>query len=82
MNNFIKNLQERPETTKKFILWSGVSIIMAAILAFWVITFLSQIPPSEEGADAQNIKKELPGIWEELKNQFNNLKALENLWQK
>lgn len=74
---FIKKLQQKPESIKHIVMWSGVFLIMTVIFTFWLVTFPSQIPSSENNEAADNIKKELPGIWQELKNQFNNLT---NMW--
>lgn len=78
---FIKKIQQKPEPIKHIIMWSGIFFIMSVIFTFWLITFPSQIQPSENNEAVDNIKKELPGIWQELKNQFNNLSNLKNIWQ-
>lgn len=82
MKNFINNLQNKSEPAKHVIMWFGVFLIMSVIFTFWLITFPSQIPRQENDKAGEKIRKELPGIWEKLKGQFNNLKNLENLWQK
>jgi len=82
MLTIIENLQNKSEPAKHLIMWSGVVFIMAIIFTFWLVTFPSQIPPSGNDEAANKIKTELPGIWEGLKGQFNNLKNVGNLWQK
>jgi len=71
MTEFLKNLQNKPEPIKKTIMWTGVFFIMLAIFVFWLFTFPSQIPKTED--------KGLPDIWQTLKSQVN---ILQNLWQK
>lgn len=81
MKNFINNLQNKSESVKHLIMWSGIFLIMTAIFAFWLVTFPSQIPVSQNNEATDNIKKELPGIWQALKEQFNNLSNAKNIWQ-
>lgn len=76
---FLKNLQQKPETVKKSIMWIGILFIMTAIGAFWLLTFPSLIPKTEDNEATANLKKELPNAWQSLKTQINNL---QNLWQK
>lgn len=78
-NKFIQNLQNKPEPTKKIIMWIGIIFIMTAIFAFWFLTFPSQIQKAEDDETAANLKKELPSVWQTFKIQINNL---QNLWQK
>lgn len=73
---FIKKLQQKSESVKHLIMWSGVFLIMVVIFTFWLVTFPSQIPPAENDEATKKIQKELPGIWQNLKGQFNNLKNL------
>lgn len=82
MRKLIENLQNKSESAKHLIMWFGVFLIMAVIFTFWLVTFPSQIPQAENDKAGDKIRKELPGIWQELKNQFNNFKSLENLWQR
>ncbi len=49
---------------------------MAVIFAFWILTFPSQIPTTKNDIAANNLKKELPGVWQSLKGQLNNLKDM------
>jgi len=79
MTEFLKNLQNKPETVKKSIMWIGILFIMTAIFTFWLLTFPSQIQKTEDNEAAANLKKELPSVWQTLKTQINNL---QNLWQK
>ena len=58
-------------------MWFGVFFVMSAIFMFWILTFPSQIPASENDEAVNNLKTELPGIWQSLGEQFNDLK---NLW--
>lgn len=74
----LKNLQQKPEAVRKSIMWIGIISIMTVIFAFWVFSFPSQIPESEETEATTNLKKELPSVWQSLKNQINNIK---NIWQ-
>jgi len=79
MTKFIQNLQNKPETVKKSIMWIGIFFIMVAIFTFWLLTFPSQIQKTKDNEAAANLKKELPSVWQILKTQINNL---QNLWQK
>jgi len=79
MTKFIQNLQNKPEPVKKFIMWIGIFFIMVVIFVFWLLTFPSSIPKTEDNQVAANLKKELPSVWQTLKEQINNL---QNLWQK
>ncbi|MBI2446757.1 MAG: hypothetical protein HYV51_03015 [Parcubacteria group bacterium] len=76
MINLIKNLQNKPEPIKRLIMWFGVFSVMAVIFMFWILTFPSQIPASENTKAAINVKKELPGVWQSLNEQVNNLKDM------
>ena len=80
MHKLIENLQNKSEGFKHVVMWFGVFLIMSVIFTFWLITFPSQIPPAKNDEAANKIQKELPGIWEGLKEQFNNLKNVKNLW--
>ncbi|MCX6813928.1 MAG: hypothetical protein NT078_01815 [Candidatus Azambacteria bacterium] len=79
MGRLIQNLQNKPEPTKKMIMWIGIFFIMTAIFTFWLLTFPSQIPKTKDDEATANLKKELPSVWQTLKTQINNL---QNLWQK
>ena len=52
---------------------------MILIFTFWLLTFPSQIPATKNDEATANLKKELPGVWQSLKGQINDL---ENLWQR
>lgn len=43
MNDFIKNLQEKPYETRVKILWGTVGVVAIIILAVWVITLKANI---------------------------------------
>lgn len=79
MTKFLKNLQNKPEPSKKVIMWAGILFIMTAIFTFWLLTFPWHIPKTENNEAASNLKKELPNVWQTLKSQIN---TLQNLWQK
>ncbi len=79
MRKFIQNLQNKPEPTKKMIMWIGILFIMIAIFTFWLLTFPSQIQKTGDDEATANLKKELPSVWQTFKTQINNL---QNLWQK
>ncbi|MDP2945923.1 MAG: hypothetical protein Q8N61_00510 [bacterium] len=76
MTEFLKNLQNKPETVKKSIMWVGILFIMTAIFTFWLLTFPSQIQKTEDNEATTNLKKELPNVWQALKTQIDNLKEL------
>ena len=76
MINILKNIQNKPESVKRMIMWLGVFFIMAVIFIFWLATFPSQIPVTASDPAAENIKKELPGILKTMKDQYNNLKDM------
>ncbi len=73
---FIKNLQNKPEGLKRVVMWLGVFFVMSMIFIFWLLTFPSQIAATPENDGANNLKKELPGVWQSLKGQLNELKSL------
>jgi len=79
MRKFIQNLQNKPEPTKKMIMWIGIIFIMTAIFILWLLNFPSQIPKTENNKAAANLKKELPGVWQTFQTQINNLQSI---WQK
>ncbi len=79
MRKFIQNLQNKPEPTKKMIMWIGILFIMIAIFTFWLLTFPSQIQKTGDDEATANLKKELPSVWQTFKTQINNLQSL---WQK
>ena len=60
-------------------MWFGVFFTMAIIFTFWLITFPSRIPITTSDPATENIKKELPGILETIKEQYSNL---EKIWQR
>lgn len=76
MINFLKNVQNKPEPVKKFVMWLGVFLVMTVIFMFWIFTFPSQTSVAKNDEAANNLKKELPGAWQSLKGQINNLKKL------
>lgn len=76
MTNILRNLQNKPEPVKRLIMWFGVFFVMTAIFVFWLMTFPSQIPVTANNAATENIKNELPGIWQAVKDQVNNLKDM------
>ena len=78
-NNFIKKIQGQPEHVKKVIMWIGILFIMTAIFTFWLLTFPSSIPKTEDNQIAANLKNELPSVWQTFKSQINNI---QNLWPK
>lgn len=79
MLSFIKNLQGKPESTKKVVMWSGVIVIMIAIFGVWIFTFSNGTVSTAEDPALTNLKKEMPGVWQTFKTQIG---ALQNLWQK
>ena len=76
MHKLIENLQNKPETVKKSIMWIGILFIMTAIFTFWLLTFPSQIQKTKDNEATANLKKELPSVWQALKTQINNLQEL------
>ena len=79
MYRLIKNLQNKSDGFKRIIMWFGVLVIMTTIFMFWLLTFPSSIPAAENNEATVNLSKELPNVWQSLKEQINNLK---DLWQK
>lgn len=79
MKKFVQNLQNKSEGIRKAVMWFGVSFIMAIIFGIWVWTWPSLFSLPEETAANQNLKQELPGVWQEFKGQINILK---DLWQR
>ncbi len=75
--NFLSKIRSQPRPVKSLIMWSGVFFVMLLIFGFWILTFNSEIRESRETETA--LKKELPGIWQSLKAQINEIK---NLWRK
>ncbi|HEY4494906.1 MAG TPA: hypothetical protein VJC01_00425 [Candidatus Paceibacterota bacterium] len=76
-NKFLNNLQNKPDGFKRVIMWFSVFTVMTAIFMFWLLTFPSSIPAAENNEAAVNLSKELPNVWQSLREQFNDLK---NLW--
>ena len=75
-HRLIKNLQNKPEGFKRVVMWIGIIFIMTAIFTFWLLTFPSQIQKTGDNEATANLKKELPGVWQTLKTQINNLQEL------
>jgi uncharacterized membrane protein YvbJ len=76
---FLKNLQNKPEPVKKTIMWAGIFVVMLVIFIFWLFTFPFQISQPAKDEELANLTKEMPGIWQTFKSQFN---SIQNLWQK
>ena len=76
MRKFIQNLQSKPDGFKRVIMWFGVFSVMGIVFMFWLLTFPSQIPAAENSEATANLSKELPGVWQSLKEQVNNLKGM------
>lgn len=80
-NNFIQNLQKKPEHTKKQIVWLATFAVGLAIAAFWVMSAKSKLSglaqnsdtalgkpiPNEFNEEVQNVNQELPTIGSSLK---------------
>ncbi len=79
MANFIKKLQNKPESVKKTIMWTGVSFLMFIVFLFWLFTFPFQTSPIETDEELVNLTKEMPGVWQTFKEQID---SMQNLWQK
>lgn len=77
MINILKNIQNKPDPVKRLVMWFGVFSVMAVIFTFWILTFPSSISAPESSEATLNLNKELPNVWQSLKEQINNLK---NLW--
>lgn len=77
-NQFIKKLQEKPESVKHMIMWTATLFIMVLIFTFWVWNFSNEISRSNSAAEVpapENISQ-LPSAWQSLKSQFENLTRL------
>lgn len=80
-NSFIKNLQSKPEHTKKQIVWLATFAIGLAIAALWVMSAKSKLAeltrnsdtalgrpiPNEFAEEVKNANQELPTIGSSLK---------------
>lgn len=80
-NSFIKNLQNKPEHTKKQIVWLATFAVGLAIAALWVMSAKSKLSeltqnsdaalgkpiPNEFAEEVKNANQELPTIGSSLK---------------
>ena len=57
-------------------MWTGICFIMFAIFVFWFLTFPSQTQKIGDNEATADLKKELPGVWQTIKDQVNNLQEL------
>jgi len=70
--NFIKKIQQKPRSTRVFVLWLSVVLVMIIIIAIWLFSFSHTIHSQkiEKGIE----KTELPSLFESLKRDFSSLK--------
>ena len=66
---FIKKLQQKPQSTRKLIIYLATTFVMIIIIAIWLFSFSKNIKPSD-------IKKqtEIPSLFENIKKDFSVLK--------
>ena len=70
--NFIKKIQQKPRSTRVFILWLSVVLVMIVIVAIWLFSFShsNYSQKTEKGIK----KTELPSLFESLGRDFSSLK--------
>lgn len=69
----MENLQNKSESTKRAIMWTGTFLIMIMIFSFWLLTFSWQVSQIAEDSSASELKKELPSVFNSLKSQVDLL---------
>ncbi|MDD5589726.1 MAG: hypothetical protein PHQ47_00955 [Candidatus Portnoybacteria bacterium] len=73
MFKFIENLQNKPKHVRIFILWVSVAVSAVFILGFWLFSLdlriqnHSQTEVAENKNQLQEIKKNIPTLWQTLK---------------
>ena len=70
-NRFIKKLQDAPEHLKRAVMWAGIFVIMALILAFWIWSF-----NFSAGDGAAAAVPAMPGVLDSLKTQAGLIRDL------
>jgi len=80
--NFIKKIQQKPQSTRVFILWVSVILVMIAIIAIGLFSFSHSIKTKKIGENKDETS--LPSLFESLKRDFKSLKvtleaSLENI---
>ncbi len=70
--NFIKKIQQKPRSTRVFVLWFSVGLAMLAIVAIWLFSFSRAIHPSKN--DKQDESMELPSLFESIGKDFSSFK--------
>lgn len=72
MMNFIKKIQQKPRSTRVFILWLSVVLVMIVIVAIWLFSFSysNYSQKTEKGIK----RTELPSLFESIKIDFSSLK--------
>jgi len=77
---FIHNLQQKPEPTKKVILWVATVVIMAFIFSGWLVSFSSEMQDvSLAGKPKQEKQGALANLWNDIKNDTASLKNVFNI---
>jgi len=74
---FIERLQQKPQSTKKLIVWLATIFVMIIIIAIWLFSFSIKSPEIEK-------QTEIPSLFENIKKDFSILKdkigaSLENI---
>ncbi len=59
-------------------MWIGIIFVMAVIFTFWILTFPSQAPKTEDNEATVKLKAEIPSIVDSLKSQIDNL---QDIWK-
>ncbi len=72
-HNLLDDIRGKPGPAKQFIMWAGVISAMILIFLFWIFTFPSQIPSTQEDAATANLKNSLPSAFDSLKSQAGQL---------
>ncbi len=80
--NFLEKLRKRPETEKTAILWAAVVFCLIIIFIIWLWSFNSTIKaslknpieqPSQIMGQIDEMKKDLPTLWQSLGAGISNL---------
>ena len=72
MMNFIKKIQQKPRSTRVFILWLSVVLVMIVIIAIWLFSFSysNYSQKTEKGIK----RTELPSLFESIKRDFSSFR--------
>lgn len=77
LTRFVQNLQEKPEPTKHFILWTATTLIMVLIVSGWIFSLSSKMKTVSLTPQPQREQPTgLGSLWDSIKSDFASLKEI------